>query len=168
MALVNTRIKLSLAATLTKALDLATGSTPLDVEASVPLGNGTGANQADLIFHDRRTLAASGTEDLDLAGVLTDAYGATITFARIKAVVVMAASANTNNVNVSRATTNGVPLFLAASDGIPVLPGGFFAWCAPDATAVAVTAGTGDLLTVTNSAAGTSVTYDVIVIGASA
>jgi len=61
-----------------------------------------------------------------------------------------------------------VPLFLAASDGISVRPGGLFCWAAPDATAVAVTAGTGDLLAIANSGAGTSVTYDVVIIGSSA
>lgn len=153
---------------LTSVLDLATVSVPLTVTNKVRLANGTGANQADLIFHDTRTLAASGTEDLDLAGVLVSALGSTLTFARVKAVVVSAAAGNTNSVHVTRAAINGVPLFLAAGDGVAVRPGGVFAWVAPDATAVAVTAGTGDLLTVANSAAGTPVTYNIVIVGASA
>lgn len=163
-----TKLTLSVVADLVSALDLAEGSVPLNVTKTLRLATGTAANQADKVFHDRRTLAASGTENLDLAGSLTDAFGATITFARIKAVIVIAADTNTNNVNVIREGTNGVPLFLALGDGVPVRPGGFFAWAAPDATAVAVTGGTGDLLTLTNSAAGTSVTYDIIIIGSSA
>lgn len=155
-------------ATLTSALDLATASVPLTLTNQIRLANGTGANQADLVFHDTRTLAASGTEDLDLAGVLSSALGVTLTFARIKAVVISAASGNTNSVNVTRPATNGVPLFLAAGDGLAVRPGGVFAWVAPDATGVAVTAGTGDLLTLTNSAGSTSVTYSVVIIGCSA
>lgn len=151
-----------------RSLDLASGLVPLDKRARIELTSGTGSGQADLIFHDQRTLAASATEDLDLAGSLADAYGTTLTFARIKALLVIAAAANTNNVNVTRPASNGVPLFLAAGDGIPVRPGGAFAWFAPDATAVAVTAGTGDLVTFTNSSSGTSVTYDVVIIGASA
>lgn len=156
------------ACTLSTALDLATASVPLDMTNQIRLTSGTGADQADLIFHDTRTLAASATEDLDLAGVLASALGTTLTFARIKAVIVSAASGNTNNVNLTRPAANGVPLFLAAGDGIAVRPGGVFAWVAPDATAVAVTAGTGDLLTVTNSAGSTSVTYSVVIVGASA
>lgn len=163
-----TRITLSAVAELTSALDLATASVPMDMQTTIRLATGTAANQADKIFHDRRTLAASGTEDLDLAGALTDPLGAALTFARIKAVIVKAADGNTNNVNITRPAANGVPLFLAASDGIAVRPGGLFCWVAPDATAVAVTAGTGDLLTFTNSAGSTSVTYDVVLIGASA
>lgn len=151
-----------------RSLDLAEGLVPLDKRTRVELTSGTGSGQADLIFHDQRTLAASATEDLDLAGSLADAYGTTLTFARIKAVLISAASANTNNVNVTRPASNGVPLFLAAGDGIAVRPGGAFLWVAPDATGVAVTAGTGDLLTLTNSAGSTGVTYDVVIIGASA
>lgn len=158
----------SLVATLTDPLDLSTPADALDYVKRVTLTSGTGANQGDMMWHDQRTLTASATEDLDLAGVLTNAFGDTQTFARIKAVIVYAATANTNNVNVTRPASNGVPLFLAAGDGIPVRPGGLFQWVAPDATGVVVTASTGDLLTFTNSAGSTSVTYDVIIIGASA
>lgn len=158
----------SLVATLTNPLDLSTPDDSLDYVKRITLANGTGANQGNMMWHDQRTLAASATEDLDLAGSLTNAFGATQTFARIKAIIVYAATGNTNNVNVTRPAANGVPLFLAAGDGIPVRPGGLFMWISPDATGVAVTAGTGDLLTFTNSAGSTSVTYDVILIGASA
>ncbi|WP_157548143.1 hypothetical protein [Micromonospora sp. ATCC 39149] len=164
----SSKIAVSVAATLTGSIDLGSKTSTASLAKTIRLTNGTGANQADLIWQDTRTLAASGTENLDLAGVLTDAFGATLTFARIKAVVVAAAAGNTNNVNVIREGTNGVPLFLAAGDGVPVRPGGAFAWAATDATGVAVTAGTGDLLTVTNSGAGSSVTYDIVIIGASA
>lgn len=154
-------------ASLTQAFDLVNGTVPLAISKSLTWATGTGVDQADKIFHDERTLAASTAEDLDVAGVLTDAFGVTFTLARLKAIYVFALAANTNNVNVTRPAANGVPLFLAASDGIAVRPGGMFVWIAPDATGVAVTAATGDLITFTNSAAGTSVTYDVVLIGAS-
>ena len=153
----------------TKALDLGTADFPVDVQALLTLTDGTGANQADRIFHDQRTLTASATEDLDLAGSLTDAYGTTITMAKVKAILVKAAAANTNNVNVTRPASNGVPLYLAASDGVGIPPGGCLLLAAPGAAGLAtVTGGTGDLLTFTNSAGGTSVTYDVVIIGTSA
>lgn len=163
-----TKITTKVSARHTSTLDLTTATAPLSLERVLSWPSGTGADQADRIWHDRRTIAASGTENLDLAGSLVDAFGATITFARIKAVLIAAASGNTNNVNVIREATNGVPLFLAAGDGIPVHPGGTFMWVAPGATGVVVTASTGDLLSITNSGAGTSVTYDVVILGASA
>lgn len=167
MPLVGTKVSVGLETTQTNPLDLVTGRAPLDVLQEISLGDGTAANQANRLFSDRRTLAASATENLDLAGVLTDAFGASLTFVKVKAILITASAANTNNVNVSREATNGVPVFLAAGDGVPVLPGGVFLWVAPGA-GVTVTPGTGDLLTVANSAAGTSVTYDVVILGTNA
>lgn len=91
-----------------------------------------------------------------------------MTFARIKALGVYAAIANTNNVNVTRPASNGVPLFIAAGDGVAVRPGGMLVMIAPDVTGYLVTAATGDLITFTNSSGTTGVTYDVVIIGASA
>jgi hypothetical protein len=168
MALLTT-VTARVAAAHTSALDLATASVGLDFLKRISLSSGTGANQADRMFHDRRTVSASGSENLDLAGSLTDSFGATFTLARVKLLAVYAATTNTNNVNVTATASNGVPgLFLALGDGIVVRPGGVFLWTAPDATAAVVTASTGDLLTVANSSSGTSVTYDVVIIGASA
>lgn len=147
--------------------DLSALTDAVDYIKRTDLATGTAAAQADLIWHDRVTLGASGTADLDLAASLVDAFGTTLTFVKLKAIIVVAAAANTNNVNVTRPASNGVPLFLAAGDGVPVLPGGEFKWVAPGA-GVTVTAASGDLLTFTNSAGTTGVTYDVFLIGTSA
>lgn len=168
MSLGSTSVAVSVSSSHIKSLDLGNATFPIALTQTVNLLNGTGAGQADLIFTDTHTLTASATENLDLAGSLTDAYGATVTFARIKAVIITAASANTNDVQVTRPASNGAPLFLADGDGLSVRPGGLFAWACADATGVAITAGTGDLLTITNSAGTTGVTYTVIIIGASA
>lgn len=164
----DTNLLVKLDANLTSALDLVTPSSPLAIAERIRLTSGTGAGQADMQWSNTSTLAASASEDIDLAGSLTGPIGGTLTFARIKLVLVMAADGNTNNVNVSRPASNSAPLFLAASDGIAVRPGGLFLWVAPGATGVAVTAATGDLLTFTNSAGSTEVTYSVVVLGASA
>lgn len=129
-------------------------------------GTGTDPTLADMKWSSLgRTLAASTGEDIDLAGVLTDAYG-TKTFVRVKGIYIYAWSTNTNKVNVSRPAANGVLVFLAASDGMPIGANGKFVW--EDPAGVAVTAGTGDLLRIDNSGAGTSVKYDIVVVGASA
>ena len=156
--------------TQTTTLDLGTVSFPFSNTASVAYASGTAAGQVDMAFTDTRTLSASGTEDLDLAGVLVGAFGATLTFARIKAVQFSAAAGNTNNVQVTRSASNGVPWLMAAGDGIALRPGAAFTWSSGtgDATGVVVTGGTGDLITVTNSAGTTSVTYTVIILGCSA
>lgn len=165
-ALVNVAVN----ATLTKTTAIgATGATPLQALRAYSTADGTGAGQADRVFFDRRTLAASATEDLDLAGVLLDTYGAAITFARIKTLLIAADVGNTNNVIVGNAATNGFISWVgAATHTVTVRPGGVLLLAASDTTAYSVTATTADLLHVANSGAGTSVTYDVVLIGASA
>lgn len=129
------------------------------------LANGTGSNQANALFTDQRTLAASATENLDLAGVLTDSFGATLTFTQVKVLKICAASTNINNVVVGGAGANTfIGVFSDPTDKIAVRPGGCFVWVAPQ-TGATVTAGTGDILLVANSGAGTGVVYDVIIMG---
>jgi hypothetical protein len=149
-------------------LDLGTPTDNFLKRAKIELSSGTGANSADLMFSDQRTIAASSNEDLDLAGSLADAFGATLAFVELRAVMISAASGNTNNVKITEPASNGVPLFIAAGDGISVPPGGVFLWACPADGKVAVTASTGDLINIANSSSGSSVTYDVIIIGTSA
>lgn len=150
--------------------DLGTNSGSRALSVALSLANGTGAGQADIAFVDTRTLAASATEDLDLSGALVGIEGAAVVFARVKAIVIVAADGNTNNVVVSRPASNGLVLFSAASDALPIRPGGFLVvgTGSADATGIAVTAATGDLLTLTNSSSGTSVTYSIAIVGCSA
>jgi hypothetical protein len=130
--------------------------------------SGTGAAQVDRLFSGQRTLTTGANENLDLAGTLTDAFGATITMARIKLIWIYAATANTTNLQFNRPASNGVPgPLVAASDAIELKPGAGFLWFDPGAVGYAVTAGTGDLFNVVN-AAGASATYDVVILGCSA
>jgi len=151
----------------TSVLDQGTATFPFAISTEVAFTDGTTSGKADRIFADTRTLAASGTENLDLAGVLTDAYGAVLTFVTVKAIIIKAAAGNTNDVQLTRPASNGVPFLMAAGDGIALKPGFVFAWFG-SGTGVTVTPATGDLLTITNSAGGTGVTYDVLILGTSA
>lgn len=162
---------LSIAASvdLSKALDLTTPQDQLVFRRSAQLADGVAAGQADIVFHDRRTVAGSGSEDLDLAGGLTDALGDPVTFARVKGLFISAAAANTTNVVVGNAVSNGWATLLNAAGTLTLRPGaavGAFAGVA-DATGWAVTAGTGDLLHIANGGASPA-TYDVVIVGASA
>lgn len=162
----NGRLLLELGMELTGSLDLASNVSSLRYTRQLDLTDGSGAGQANKMFHDQRTLAASGTENLDLAGSLTDPLGTTLTFTKIRALLIYAASANTNLVNVGGAASLGFTTWVGdVTDVVKVRPGGLFLLTAPDATAYAVTAGTGDLLTITNSSSGTGVTYDIVILG---
>lgn len=126
--------------------------------------SGTDAiGKLDLLFSDTRTLAGSANEDLDLAGALTDAFGATLAMAELVVLFVKAKS-GANTINVTRPASNGVPIFLAAGDGVPVLQGEYFLFVSQKG--VAVTAGTGDKLNITNTGSG-NVTYDIVALGRS-
>lgn len=164
----STTLDVNLSAVLAQALTLG-GSAQYapQINKRTTMPTGTGAGQADLLYSATRTVAASGTDALDLAGSLVGPLGATLTIVKLKLILIRAAAANTNNVRVNRPATNGVPLFLAASDGVDVPPGGLFLWTGP-AAGVTVTAGTGDLINCDNSGSGTSVTYDVVIVGTSA
>lgn len=165
----DTKFHAELVSDYTNPLTLESGDAFQKYAKQINLATGTGANQADKRYSATRTLTASSSEDLDLAGSLTDVFGATITLARVKFLLVFAAAANTNNVVVGGASSNAWPgPFGATTHTVAVRPGGLLVMMAPDATGWPVTPATGDLLHVANSAAGTSVTYDVVIIGSSA
>jgi hypothetical protein len=157
-------ISLSVDALLLSALDLSSALDPLFVKETLLLSNGTATGNASQVWRDTRNLTASATEDLDFAGGLTNAFGVTLTFVRIKFVYVKALSTNTNDVQVTRKATTGIPLFMADGDGIALAPGEWFCYGSPT-TGKAVTATTDDTLTITNSAGGTAVDYSIVVIG---
>ena len=130
------------------------------------IANGTAAGQSNMVWVSNRTLAASTSEILALTGSLTDQYGATITFTRINGIIISANSANTNLVQVGGASTNTFINWVSgATSVIQVRPGGVFSMYSNDATGYAVTASTGDKLQIANSGVGTSVNYDIILIG---
>ena len=167
MTTLKTSIAFELAAQFASALDLQSIAAPATLKRKFGWTDGATANKANRIWTDRRTLAGSGTENLDLAGGLTDAFGTAITFARVRALIVAAAPGNTNNVIVGGdATSTFLTWVQTEASALIVRPGGLFALIAPDTTGYAVTATTGDLLMLTNSAGGTDVVYDIAIIGA--
>ncbi len=133
------------------------------------LADGTAVGQADRIFSDTRTVNASTNDDLDLAGVLTDSFGATVTFVKVKGLFIRSAAANTQNFSVGNAAANQWATLLNATGTVTMRPGAVLLVAAgvADATAYGVTAGTGDLFRVANGA-GTSISYDIIIVGTSA
>lgn len=154
-------------ASIGSALDLQDALSALNKKYSTTLTDGTGDGQANQIFSDQRTLGASASESLDLAGTLVNPLGATINFSKIKAMIFKAADSNVNDVVIGGAATNGFfAMFGAAAHTIKLKPRGVFMLTAPDANGLTVTPNTGDLLQVANGGAGSNVTYDVILIGA--
>lgn len=164
-----TTISAGVNALLTGSSDLGGTSTPQNLSYAKTLTSGTASGQADLVWGDTNTLAASANTDVDLAGSLTGALGGTVTFVKVKAIMLYADEGNTNNVVLGNAASNGfVGPFGAATHTISVAPGGCAVLVAPGTAGWAVTATTADLLRVANSGAGTSVTYKILIVGTSA
>lgn len=165
MAGVTATIDISIRAKLTGTADLGTPLAPVSVDKHIQISPGTDAlGKADVLFADTRTLAASATENLDLAGVLAGLLGGTVTAAEITAIYVEAAAANTNDVLVGGAGSNPFngPL-TGTTPKLQVGPGD----CAfvSNRKGWTVTPSTGDILLVSNAAAGTAVTYTIVIIG---
>lgn len=114
------------------ASDVGTLEQKITLNQRIALDFGTTANKADQVWSDIRTLGASANESLDLAGVLADVFGATLTMVEVVGLLVIADAANTNNVIVGGAATNTfVGFFGSATDTLVVKPGGFAFIAAP-------------------------------------
>lgn len=145
-----------------------------DFDAIIQLTNGTGANQADILFVDERTVASAANDDLDLAGVLQSAFGSVIAAAEIVAIAVInkpkakSAAPNTTNLTIGGGTNPVVGYLGGTTPTVgPIRPGGVFLLASPDAAGIAaVTAATADILRVANSA-GAAATYQILVLARS-
>jgi hypothetical protein len=145
--------------------DLSVSKDDLNLSVQEQFTPGTGNNQLDKIFHDVRTLLAAADESLDLAGSLVDSFGGTITFAKIKVLLI-------RNLSTTQTLTigNGANPFLtwvgAAAHTVTIPPKGIFLLVAPLA-GFTVTANTGDILKIANSATNPC-DYQIVLAGTSA
>ena len=146
--------------------NLQTPQLNLAFQENYTITNGSGAGQADVIWQDKRTLAASASESLDVqTGALHDSFGTALTLSKIKAIIIAADGGNTNDVQVGGAGANAITApFGSATDYVAVQPGGVLVLVNPTAGGYAVD-GTHKLLKVANSAGTTGVTYSIIIFG---
>jgi hypothetical protein len=159
----NATLRLVIAATLSSALDLASGHSDLAYDKLLSvLANGVGSNQANQIWSDTRTLISAGNETLDLNASLVNAFGESVTFTKIKVMVIV--NKGTTDLTIGNAAANQWATWLGAvAHTITVPAGGALVLTNPGA-GFAVTAATGDQLKITN-AAGASCDYDIILMG---
>lgn len=134
------------------------------MQALVQLVDGTGEGQANIAFMDERTVLTAANDDIDLAGVLTDAFGATVAGAEIVCLFVInkprldTDAANTTNLTIG-VGTNPVTGYLGGTTPTigPIRPGDFVMFGGPNVGGFGViTAATGDILRIANSAGATA------------
>jgi len=153
----------------------------------IAFANGNSANQATGMYRDRRTLtAATGTDQLDLAGGITDKFGNTLTFAQINVLIIrnlgLAASGNDGSSSDSWTEAAGQDLLVfgagAGANGwegplndqdatLRVRSGGILPLFAP-VDGYRVIAGSRDTLQILwagSAASGGDIEYDIIVLG---
>ena len=167
MALIST-VRLSIEAVQSSAGDLGQRTAPHKYDTGlIRLVDGIGYDQADLVFSDERTLGAS-SEDLDLCGGFTDAFGNAVSPAKIKAIII-ANRSQSLVLGIKSAASNGwTGMNAGSTDAVSIRPAssqvsGMLLWLSPQGTTI--TAGTGDSVTVTGTS---GQVYDIMVIGTSA
>lgn len=144
-----------------------------EMELLQVFGSGTTANKVDLAYAAERTVSSGANDDIDLAGVLTDALGATITAAEVVAIAVVNkqrdGTANTTSLTIGGGSNPFVGFLGGTTPTITKIgPGAVLLLSSPDATGLgSVTAGTGDILRVTNAAGATN-KYQIMILARSA
>lgn len=153
--------------TLSTTRDAGDAAVPITETANYDVADGTGAAQANAIYVDDFSIAASGTLAIDLRGSLTDPNNNTIAFTAIKEIMIKAAATNTNNIIYGNAASNQFlgPLG-AAIDTVVIKPGGLMHFVEGySAAGWTVTNASTDNILLTNSAGGTAVTGTIVIIG---
>lgn len=164
-----TTLIVKLTSTLTSTLDLGDARDRVMRDLSDTLAIGTGADQSNRQWHDQRTLAESGTDNLDLSGGLTDGFGASLLFARVACILIENTCPSVGHtLQVGGAASNPIStIFANTSDIITIGPSGILLLWNPSAAGYAITAGSADVLKIHNPSVG-EVTYNITIIGSTA
>lgn len=127
---------------------------------SLPVSDGTGLNQANRIYVQESTIAASGTATFNVASGLTDVFGNAIALTRVCEVWVehLNESASTSTITVGGGSN---PLWATLS--VAIRKNGDFRFRDYSATGLAVTTNT--TVTLTNNSGSLIASYRIIIVG---
>lgn len=151
--------------------DLATAGSSEGLTITDALTSGITLDKADRLFADTRSVTASGNDDIDLSGSLTDPLGQTVTFGKIKGILLHNKSTTAGDIlQISGDGTQGFTTWLKDSNansahGVKVGPDGVFTLWNPSLAAYSVTATTADILRITELGGANTVSYDLVLIG---
>lgn len=171
-------IKVEIEATPKKAgIDLGIPEAVLKMAKLLSLAFGSGADQADQIFWDRRVIAGGGNDPLDLVGTLTNPHGGTVNFANIKAIVIFNRSDESLSHSGGDHTATDAQIVVldtsstfqgpckTVAKGQVIEPGGMLLMTNPLAAGWSVTADSGDTFQVDNEDGADEAMYDILFIG---
>lgn len=159
-------VGLSVAMQAVNALDGRNATDPVTLSKIFNFQNGTGAGNANKMFYDVRSITSGGTDNVDLSGALTDAFGTSLLFTKVKALILISDPTNTVNLTVGNGTNPvvGGPWGVAGANPLVMQPGDMWVFANNSANGIfPVTAATGDILKIVAGAANSN--YTIIVIG---
>jgi hypothetical protein len=145
--MLNARISVQFTARQTGTSDFGGPVYSPNIERVIEFSDGV-AGGADIAWLDERTLAAGEEDDLDLAGVLTDAFGTVVDVVEVVALLVHASSGNGGAIVVGNAVSP-VPLFSDPAATFSVPSGGWL-FVAGKGGLFNVGEGTTDILRISN------------------
>ena len=159
--------------------EISTAKDDNSLALDILLLNGTGLNEANVMYRARRTVTfATPDDEIDLAGILEDRFGATLTFVKIKAIEIINRGEPNgdgtwtpnagDDLLVGGAAANPFFDWIAnATDIVKIGAGGVFILSAP-VEGYTVAAGTEDKLLISHGGITGDIEYDIVLIGTDA
>jgi len=165
-------------AILSKDLDLdVTSKAALAREFNLAFDDGTGEDEVDLVWFDSISLAAGADTDIDLSGSLTDPWGDSVSFAKIRGLFIKNASTTDAEIQFGGGDggdgTNAWDTWITStaadgSEAVKVPPGWTWGAAHTGTGGYAVTANTGDILRIKNNDGALAAIVEVVILGISA
>ncbi len=131
------------------------------------LATGVGLDASDYVWVSAaNAITGSATNSHDVAGGLTDVYGNTLTFVKVKGLFIHNLSTTAGDTLTVGGNANALLIFGTATHTHTIGPNGVLFISEPSLAGKAVTAATGDILDVVEDA-GNANTYDIAIWGTS-
>lgn len=148
------------------ALDLNIVLDTLNVNSGITWTYGTGANKANVLYHDTAVNTDGGATTLNLkdSGTLLDHFGNPLTMTKIKLLYIKNRSTD-SVLEIFGSTANDLLIVSGNADSIDLPAGASFLWMCP--TAAGVDVGTQKTLLLTDNGAGAvgDKLVDVVILG---
>ncbi len=160
----NAQILLQIVAAETSSSDLSTTARSTTISRAVAFTTGTGISQAQLVWSDSRTIAASGTETLDLAELADDR--GTVVLSAVKAIYIRNTGAAVLNLTGGGPPEDweAGPVKTPSGSLLEIPAGGIY--LATNASAAGWAVGSSPQWVIVNNASTTTAaTYDIVLIG---
>jgi len=149
----------------TKLFEGQTATMPISFTDEQNVEDGVTINKSDIIWIDQNRVLNATTENIDLSGSLTDAYGDAAVFVKVNGIYIHNKQTTAGEeLIIGGAAANAFLLFEDATDKKAIGPDGTFYVREPSLAGIAVTAGTGDIFKL-DAGAVSNLTFDIVIWG---